>query len=103
MTDTGIHPGSGVGNRREGITKETLGIPVLGIGVPTVVDAATIVCDAMERMTQCLEYAEKEHFLGEMLTPNLRSMFVTPRDVDESVRLLSSIISKGINLALQCV
>lgn len=103
MTDTGIHPGSGVGNHREGITKESLGIPVLGIGVPTVVDAATIVCDAMEHMMKCLEHEERNHFLSEMITPNLRSMFVTPRDVDESVRILSDTISNGINLVAGCV
>lgn len=103
MTDVGIHPGSGVGNHREGITKETLGVPVLGIGVPTVVDGATIVCDAMERMMNCLEKKEREHFLEEMLTPNLRSMFVTPRDVDESVRILSQIVADGINEAFRRV
>lgn len=103
MTDAGIHPGSGVGNHREGITKETLGVPVLGIGVPTVVDAATIVCDAMEHLTRNLEDSDREQFLGEMITPSLRSMFVTPRDVDESVRILSDTISRGINLALQRV
>lgn len=103
MTDTGIHPGSGVGNHRDGITEETLGIPVIGIGVPTVVDAATIVCDAMEHLTRTLDKSDREQFLGEMITPNLRSMFVTPRDVDESVRLLSDTISRGINRALQGV
>lgn len=103
MTDAGIHPGSGVGNHRNGITKETLGIPVLGIGVPTVVDGATIVCDAMEQMMESLEPSEREHFLEEMLTPNLRSMFVTPRDVDELVRVLSETISRGINLTFGCV
>lgn len=103
MTDAGIHPGSGVGNHRNGITEETLGVPVLGIGVPTVVDAATIVCDAMEHMMECLDHSEREHFLSETLTPNLRSMFVTPRDVDESVRILSETISQGINLAFGSV
>lgn len=98
MTDAGIHPGSGVGNHREGLTKETLEVPVLGIGVPTVVDAATIVCDAMEHLMVSLEHEERQQFLDEMITPNLRSMFVTPRDVDESVRILSDTISKGINL-----
>ena len=97
MTDAGIHPGSGVGNHRDGITKETLGIPVIGIGVPTVVDAATIVCDAMEHLMDCLNEEEKDQFVGEMISPQLRCMFVTPKDVDESVRLLSETISKGIN------
>lgn len=101
MTDAGIHPGSGVGNHREGLTKETLGVPVLGIGVPTVVDAATIVCDAMEHMMEGLEYVEQQKFLQETITPNLRAMFVTPRDVDESVRILSETIARGINLIFE--
>ena len=53
ISDTGIHPGSGVGNHRNAITKETVGVPVIAIGVPTVVDAATIVNDTMENFIRC--------------------------------------------------
>ncbi|MDD6615122.1 MAG: GPR endopeptidase, partial [Lachnospiraceae bacterium] len=80
-----------------------LGVPVIAIGVPTVVDAATIVYDAMEHMLHALEKTEREQFLGEMLTPNLRSMFVTPKDVDETVKRLSYTVSEGINKALEKV
>ena len=66
ITDTGIIPGSGVGNHRNGLTKETLGVKVIGIGVPTVVDAATIVQDSMEKLLQTLEEKEKKEFLEEI-------------------------------------
>ena len=52
VTNTGIQPGSGVGNHRNALTRESLGIPVIAIGIPTVVDAATIVMDAMEKMLE---------------------------------------------------
>lgn len=103
MTDAGVHPGSGVGNHRQGLNKKTLGVPVLGIGVPTVVDAATIVYDATEHMLGVLEDYERQEFLEEMITPNLRSMFVTPKDVDEAVEILSKTVALGINLALERV
>src|SRR5699024_6841124 len=86
ITDTGIHPGSGVGNHRTGLTEETLGVKVIGIGVPTVVDGATIVHDAMAHLLDTLEETEKKEFLEEMIAPSLHSMFVTPKDVDETVR-----------------
>ena len=97
ITDTGIIPGSGVGNHRNGLTKETLGVKVIGIGVPTVVDAATIVQDSMEKLLQTLEEKEKKEFLEEMIPPALYSMFVTPKDVDETMKRLSYTISEGLN------
>ena len=99
IADTGIHPGSGVGNHRNGMTMETLGVPVIGIGVPTVVDAATIVHDSMEHLLDALEETEQKEFLEEMIAPNLYSMFVTPKDVDETVKYLSFTISEGLNIA----
>lgn len=101
MTDAGVHPGSGVGNHRQGLNKKTLGVPVLGIGIPTVVDAATIVYDAVEHLLSVLEEEERQEFLEEMITPNLRSMYVTPKDVDETVDLLSKTIARGINKVLK--
>lgn len=71
ITDTGINPGSGVLNFRTGLNQESLGIPVIGIGVPTVVDAATIVHDAIAHLLESLEEAEMEEFLGELITPRL--------------------------------
>lgn len=99
ITDTGIHPGSGVGNHRNGLTEENLHVKVIGIGVPTVVDAATIVQDSMSHLLDALEEEEQKEFLDEMIAPNLYSMFVTPKDVDETVKYLSFTISEGLNLA----
>ena len=99
ITDTGIHPGSGVGNHRVGLTEENLQVKVIGIGVPTVVDAATIVHDSMAHLLDALEEAEQKEFLDEMIAPNLYSMFVTPKDVDETVKYLSYTISEGLNIA----
>ena len=91
ITDTGINPGSGVGNHRK----------VIGIGVPTVVDAATIVHDSMAHLLEALEEAEQKEFLEEMISPHLHTMFVTPKDVDETVKYLSFTISEGLNMAFE--
>lgn len=99
ITDTGIHPGSGVGNHRIGLTEENLQVKVIGIGVPTVVDAATIVHDSMAHLLEALDEAEQKEFLEEMISPHLHSMFVTPKDVDETVKYLSFTISEGLNMA----
>ena len=101
ITDAGINPGSGVCNHRCGLNEESLGIPVIGIGVPTVVDGATIVHDAIAHLLENLEESEMEEFLQELITPRLHSMFVTPKDVDETVKRLSYTISEGINIAME--
>lgn len=114
IADTGIHPGSGVGNHRCGMTEESLGVPVIGIGVPTVVDAATIVNDTMENFIRALESSdsfkgvgevlrsynagEKYEFVKELIAPHLNGMFVTPKDVDEMIRQISHTISEAINM-----
>ena len=114
IADTGIHPGSGVGNHRNGLTRETLGVPVIGIGVPTVVDAATIVSDTMENLIQAMEAsetlkgvgevlkmynnAEKYELVKELISPHLNGMFVTPKDEDEMVKQISYTISESLNL-----
>ncbi|HAX52515.1 GPR endopeptidase [Muricomes intestini] len=114
IADTGINPGSGVGNHRNGLTKESLGIPVIAIGVPTVVDAATIVNDTMENLIQALETsdmlkgvgdvlrtynaAEKYELVKELISPHLNGMFMTPKDVDEMVKQISYTISEGMNM-----
>ena len=98
ITDTGIHPGSGVGNHRNGLTEENLQVKVIGIGVPTVVDAATIVLDSMAHLLDALEEAEQKEFLEEMISPHLHGMFVTPKDVDETIKYLSFTISEGLNM-----
>lgn len=98
ITDTGIHPGSGVGNHRNALTKESLGVPVIAIGVPTVVDAATIVGDALEKMIQENRLFFSEEYPGTSL--ELNNMYVTSKDIDETIKMLSFTISEGINMAL---
>lgn len=86
ITNTGIHPGSGVGNHRNAITQESLQVPVLALGVPTVVDAATIVGDAMGERPVALK--------------ELNNMYVTTKDVDQQIQQISHILCDGINMAL---
>lgn len=97
LTDTGINPGSGVMNNRHGLNKETLGIPVLGIGVPTVVDAAAIVHDAVTPFLEDLEQEDQNALLGDILTEGLRCMFVTPKDIDEVVEGIGQTIAEAFN------
>ena len=99
ITDTGISPGSGVENHRNGLNQETLGKKVIGIGVPTVVDGATIVRDSMAHLLDTLEEEEKKEFLEEMIAPSLHNMFMTPKDVDDTIKRLSFTISEGLNMA----
>ena len=115
VTDTGINPGSGVGNHRHALNEKSIGIPVVAIGIPTVVDAATIVNDTMYNLIMAmnqdrdlktighslgnLNEAEKYELIRELLSPNLNTMFVTPKDIDESVKRLSYTISEALNIA----
>ena len=100
MTDSGISPGAGVGNFRSEISKKVLGVPVIAVGVPTVIDAATIVSDRMERALQKngLTESEIEQFL-QMLPEEEDRFFVTPKDVDEAVRRIADVIAQGIDRA----
>lgn len=98
IADTGIHPGSGVGNHRNEISKETLGVPVVAIGVPTVVDAATIVRDTMENLLSTLETDDKYEMMQELIAPHLYGMFVTPKDIDESIDRIGATIAESLNL-----
>ena len=84
LSDTGIHPGSGVGNHRNGLTEEVLHIPVFAIGVPTVISIETMVHDAV----------------GGAAELQIGPMFVTPHDIDERVKTLSYTISEAIHEAL---
>lgn len=111
LADTGITPGSGVGNHRNAINKESIGAPVLAIGVPTVISVPTIVNDAMEKMVEALgkqgtrhifkKFNEEERYqlACEMITPYMEKMFVTPKDIDASVKRVSYTISEAINTA----
>ena len=90
LTDTGIVPGSGVGNHRNALNLESIGVPVISIGVPTVVDAATIVSDAVNTNRDVVE---------DFMSPKLHDMYVTPKDIDDTIKQLSFLISEGINIA----
>ena len=90
VTDTGINPGSGVGNHRNAINKENLGVPVISIGIPTVVDAATIVADAVNANREMTE---------KIMSPQLNGMFVTPKNIDDTIKQLGFLVSEGLNIA----
>ena len=90
LCDTGITPGSGVGNHRFSLSRETLGVPVVALGVPTVVEGATLCADLLEE-------------LGNQPPQNLpgASLFVTPRDIHQRVEDMARVLGHGITLALQ--
>jgi spore protease len=116
--NTGISPGSGVGNKRMEISERTIGIPVIAVGVPTVVDAATLANDTIDlaidqmihqssaggefyNMLKAINKDEKQKLINEILNPYLGDLMVTPKDVDLIIDNTSKIIANGINLALQ--
>ncbi len=115
LSSTGIRPGSGVGNHRHSLTEESLGVPVIALGVPTVVAAAAIVYDTLDSLAELLKAAgadgqagavecmgpeERYQMVRELIEPRLGPMYVTPGNIDEQVKLLSFVLSEGINLAL---
>ncbi|MGF7143924.1 spore protease [Anaerotaenia torta] len=99
LTDTGISPGSGVGNNRKALNEESLGTKVIAIGVPTVVDAATIVADTLTKYMEKSGFDEHDinQFINEIREQQIENMFVTPKNVDEAVKRLSNTISEAIN------
>ncbi len=102
ITNTGIHPGSGVGNHRNELTKESLGVPVIAVGVPTVVDAATIVGDALEKIVvdkkELDDWKEMERY--RLAFAELNNMYMTGKDIDAMIKRVSYTLSEGINIAL---
>ena len=117
ITDTGIRPGSGVGNHRKEISRESFHVPVLAIGIPTVVDAGTIVIDTMSSLFRILELPgsrndmkhtfegltqqEKYQLMDELISPMLGTMHVTPKEIDLTVRLLGRMLGQGIMRAIR--
>lgn len=93
IADTGIVPGSGVGNVRFAINRDTLGVPVIALGVPTVVDAATLAADVAEN-------AGVTGFDFEQLTKGGGDLIVTPKDIDRNISDIAKVIGYGINLAM---
>lgn len=117
FSDTGITPGGGVGNKRQAITQKALGVPVIAIGVPTVVDAATIASESMHRVIlkvkehaqansefyrflQELEQTERYELVRESIRPAFGNFIVAPKEVDAIIDDISDVIANGINIAL---
>jgi spore protease len=117
IADTGIAPGSGVGNKRMELSRSTLGIPVIAIGVPTVVDAATMANDTIDlvldsmieqapkgtefyTMMKGIDRDEKYQMIQEVLKPYVGNLIVTPKEIDEVVEKVSKVIANGLNIAL---
>lgn len=130
VADTGIHPGSGIGNKRKPINKENLGVPVIAIGVPTVVDAVSITSDTIDLMLKhfekqmeirnpfgkssdtdnnhgqflglvgTLSEEEKRQLIHEVLAPLGYNLVVTPKEVDTFIEDIANIIANGLNMAL---
>lgn len=113
LSDTGIIPGAGVGNRRRELSKETLGIPVIGIGIPTVVELATLVSDGIDIFIKTLqEKAESNDYLNklkendkyeevkEALNVGEYNMIVTPKEIDDLIENMKNIVARGINYAI---
>jgi len=117
IADTGIAPGSGVGNKRMELSKETLGIPVIAIGVPTVVDAATMANDTIDlvldsmieqapqdsdfyTMMKNIDRNEKYAMIQQVLQPYVGNLVVTPKEIDEVIEKISKVIANGLNIAL---
>lgn len=96
ISDTGIAPGAGVGNRRVRIDRETMGIPVIAVGVPTVVDALTLAFDLLD-----IDNETEGMHLSRTMSPQGRSMVVTPKEVDLLIDRASHLISLSVNMALQ--
>lgn len=113
LADTGITPGAGVGNTRKDLSMETLGIPVIALGIPTVVEAATIAADSLDLFINKLqENAESNEFLNkfqeedkyamikEVLAPEDFNFIVTPKEIDDLIENMKDVVARGINFAV---
>lgn len=113
IADTGIVPGAGVGNTRKELSKNTLGVPVIALGIPTVVEAAVIAneclnlfIEKLQKEAQSNEYLnqlkEQNNYeeIKEALLPNDYNFIVTPKEIDELIENMSSIVARGINKSL---
>ncbi|MCL2189390.1 MAG: GPR endopeptidase [Defluviitaleaceae bacterium] len=108
ISDTGISPGAGLGNKRTPLNHKTVGVPVVAIGVPTVVDAATLVNDTMDNLLHTLELHTLDAMdidaryalIKNVLDPEAGNMFVTPKEVDAVITRLAHIIANALNIAL---
>lgn len=114
LSDTGITPGAGVGNTRKDLSIDTLGIPVIALGIPTVVEAATIAADSLDLFIRKVqEQAQSNEFLNklqeedkyemikEVLAPEDYNFIVTPKEIDDLIENMKDIVARGINFAVQ--
>lgn len=113
LADTGITPGAGVGNTRKEISKDSLGIPVIAIGIPTVVEAATIAADSIDlfigklqneaksnEYLNNLKEQDKYSEIKEALMPGDYNFIVTPKEIDELIENMKDVVARGINMSL---
>ncbi len=105
LSDTGINPGAGVENKRKALDEETLGTKVIAIGVPTVVDAATIANDCIDMVIKETNQTipdenKKNALIREAISKNIGVLMVTPKDIDSVIEKTAKTIANGINLAL---
>lgn len=113
ISDTGIVPGAGVGNTRKEISQNTLGIPVVAIGIPTVVETAVIVNDALDLLiTKLQQEAKSNDYLNNLkqednyedikqaLLPNDYNFIVTPKEIDDLIENMKDVVARGINFAM---
>ncbi len=113
IADTGIIPGAGVGNTRKEISKDTLGIPVIALGIPTVVESAVLVNDCLNLLIEKLqneaksnvflnELKEKDNYesIKDVLNPQDYNMIVTPKEIDKLIENMKDVVARGINMSL---
>ena len=113
LADTGIVPGAGVGNARKELTESTLGIPVIAMGIPTVVEAATIAADSLTLFIKKaqengksndflnrLQEEDKYQIIKEILAPEEYNFIVTPKEIDNLIEKMKDIVARGINFAI---
>lgn len=113
LSDTGIVPGAGVGNTRSEISKNTLGIPVIAIGIPTVVETAVLVNDCLDVFIQKLQdeaksndylnkLKEEDNYeeIKEALLPKEYNLIVTPKEIDDLIENMKDVVARGINFAI---
>lgn len=113
VSDTGIVPGAGVGNTRAELSEKTLGIPVVAIGIPTVVETAVLVNDCLDLfITKLQEEAKSNEYLNQLkeqdnyetikeaLIPKEYNLIVTPKEIDDLIENMSEVVAKGINMAM---
>jgi len=113
ISDTGIVPGAGVGNTRAEISERTLGIPVIALGIPTVVESAVLVNDCLDLLIEKMQNEAKSNVylnglkeqdnyekIKDVLNPQNYNMIVTPKEIDDLIENMKDVVARGINMSL---